>query len=51
VATCTATADGRPVANNAAVPSGLGRHAFAVTATDKAGNTSRQLTSYTITLL
>jgi hypothetical protein len=51
LASCTATADGRPVANGGSVPTGLGRHTFTVTATDAAGNVSTETTSYTITLL
>jgi hypothetical protein len=51
LASCTATVDGRPVANGAALAPGLGPHAFTVTATDAAHNTRTQTTTYTITLL
>jgi len=51
LATCTATADGRPVHHGGSVPVGLGNHTFTVTATDRAGNTRTQTTTYTITLL
>jgi hypothetical protein len=51
LASCTATADGRPVANGGSVPAGLGRHTFSVTAIDGAGNKSTETTTYTITLL
>ena len=51
MASCTARADGRTVANNAIVPRGLGSHTFTVTATDGAGNISTKTTSYTVTLL
>ena len=51
LASCTATADGQPIANGAVVPTAFGTHTFRVTATDNADNTNTQTTTYTVNLL
>lgn len=51
VATCTATADGRPIADGAPLPVGLGAHTFTVTATDTAGNDHSETRRYRVALL
>ena len=50
VASCSATADGRPIDNGAPLPAGLGAHRLTVTATDSAGNTHSESRSYSVTL-
>ena len=39
VASCTATVNGNPIANGAALPSTIGNYSFVVTAVDEGGNT------------
>jgi hypothetical protein len=50
VASCTATADGRPIANGAPLPATFGAHTLTVTATDAAGNTHSETRSYRVAL-
>ena len=50
VATCSATADGRPIANGAPLPATFGAHTLTVTATDGAGNTHSETRSYRVAL-
>jgi hypothetical protein len=51
VATCSATVDGRAIADGAPLPATLGAHTLAVTATDDAGNTHAESRSYHVALL
>ena len=51
VATCSATVDGRPIADGERLPTGLGAHALTVTATDSAGNTHSESRRYEVALL
>lgn len=50
VATCTATVDGRPIADGAPLPAGFGAHTLTVTATDDAGNTHAETRTYRVAL-
>jgi hypothetical protein len=50
VATCSATADGRPIDDGAPLPAGLGAHTLTVTATDDAGHTHSETRSYRVGL-
>jgi hypothetical protein len=51
VATCSATVDGRPIADGAPLPATFGAHTLTVTATDDAGNTHSETRSYRVALL
>jgi hypothetical protein len=48
IASCTATVDGNPIVDGAALPDSLGVHTFVVTATDLSGNTYVHTHTYTV---
>jgi hypothetical protein len=48
VASCSATVDGRPIANGAPLPAGLGAHTLTVTAVDSAGQSHSETRSYRV---
>jgi hypothetical protein len=50
VASCSATVDGRPIADGAPLPAGLGAHTLTVTAIDGAGQTHSETRSYRVAL-
>ena len=48
IASCTATVDGNPIANGAALPNSIGVHVFTVTAIDEGGNQYIHNHTYTV---